>query len=1211
MLKKDLNHISTILQILVFCSFILLTLLVGGRPVQATMNNHFIKVIASKNVLENDGQQIILWHDYGSFALYLVQKDTWGKLPPELKAQAAPADEMDNLYLNDKTLNNQSQQYVLNQPDVIDLYDGNNLQLIQFVGPIKDEWLQAVESTGTTLVHYIANNGFLVWTDERGRNELHALVQDGDFLQSTIPLMPGLKLDTSLSNNQASQAEADQLVRVTIQILAHNEDSRSKSIISDLLVEQTQAWEPILNYQNAAGLVARKDIAQISRLPDVVWIGETFPKELNDEVQGRILAGSLNLSQTTPVGPGYLSWFSQLNLSTDPLDYPIVDVTDDGFGNGNAAAAGGDVTLRELGMANKPSRIEYIANCTSAATGAGPDGHGHLNISIAGGYDNRQGSPYRDEQGYQRGLGVNPFGRFASTRVFDSDFNLTGCGGSEQSLIKETYNRGARIISNSWSCRSCAGRYDDSSQAYDAAVRDADPSASGNQEVSIVFSAGNAGPSSNTIGSPGNGKNMITVGASESVRPTWIDGCGIGTDGADNVQDIANFSSRGPAPGDRIKPDVIAPGTHIQGTASTTPTYSGNAVCDKFQPTNQKAFAASSGTSHSAPAIAGEASLVHTFLRLNESIPDPSPALIKGFIIANTSYLTGKDAGDDLPSNNQGYGLPNMTNLFDNTARVLIDQGAEIIFTESGEEWSKTLSVANPNEPVRIVLAYTDYPGAIGTQPQVNDLNLSVKVDGQTYLGNHMNGAWSITGGTADKVNNVEAVFLPSVTDSALEIKVTAFNIAGDGVPNLGDQTDQDFALVCSNCIVQEDFTMTVSPQGSSICLPGSAEYTVKLGSIYNFADLITLSTSNVPQGLTTQFDPNPVSSPGQSRLKFSAGQSVAPGSFSININGQTATRQHSSLVNLQIFSKIPAQINLLAPANASFDQPLDVTFNWSSVEQAKNYELEIAADSNFENVIIHETALASTTFSPTGLESGHLYYWRVRANNSCGSGNYSNSNFFSTKLQPGSCPLGADSTILYQNNFEGGAEGWTSEGLNDTWTISSARTNSLNRAYYAQNLGKVSDQKLLTPPISLPIYEGPLTLQFWSYQELESNAQIGEVCFDGGILEISTNAGQTWTQLGGPPGDNSILTTDPYDGIVDSLHGNPLGGKAAWCGDPQDWINSVVNLEDYANQTIQFRFRLGTDESIDHEGWYIDDVIVQSCKVHSGSAYLPIMIKP
>ena len=55
-----------------------------------------------------------------------------------------------------------------------------------------------------------------------------------------------------------------------------------------------------------------------------------------------------------------------------------------------------------------------------------------------------------------------------------------------------------------------------------------------------------------------------------------------------------------------------------------------------------------------------------------------------------------------------------MTAAFDSTARVIVDQTPEALLDNSGETWSLNVSAADPSQPVRIVLAYTDQPGAIG-----------------------------------------------------------------------------------------------------------------------------------------------------------------------------------------------------------------------------------------------------------------------------------------------------------------------------------------------------------------------------------------------------------------------------------------------------------------------------------------------------------------
>ena len=43
---------------------------------------------------------------------------------------------------------------------------------------------------------------------------------------------------------------------------------------------------------------------------------------------------------------------------------------------------------------------------------------------------------------------------------------------------------------------------------------------------------------------------------------------------------------------------------------------------------------------------------------------------------------------------------------------------------------------------------------------------------------------------------------MPPGKQGTLTIRVSGFNIAGDGVPGNDDDTDQDFALVCSNCML-------------------------------------------------------------------------------------------------------------------------------------------------------------------------------------------------------------------------------------------------------------------------------------------------------------------------------------------------------------------------------------------------------------------------
>ncbi len=137
--------------------------------------------------------------------------------------------------------------------------------------------------------------------------------------------------------------------------------------------------------------------------------------------------------------------------------------------------------------------------------------------------------------------------------------------------IENATNAGADIISMS------LGGSGDENSALSLAANNAFQ-----QGVVVVSSAGNSGPSSYTINSPGNANLSLTVGA---------------TDSNDNIQ---SFSSRGPTANYNIKPDVVAPGYEIQ---STVPSGS----CTHCSATGYKQM---SGTSMACPMVSGTAALL-------------------------------------------------------------------------------------------------------------------------------------------------------------------------------------------------------------------------------------------------------------------------------------------------------------------------------------------------------------------------------------------------------------------------------------------------------------------------------------------------------------------------------------------------------------------------------------------------------------------------
>lgn len=687
------------------------------------------------------------------------------------------------------------------------------LQLVQFPAPPNDDELAALEGAGYAIVHAVPENAFIVWRRASAPvARLSSLAGDNNLLGWAGDYRPEYALAPAL--DRAIAETPDGLVDVTLQLFNHPTEGGERSAAQaadDIMAMAAKVIEgprEVLggHYLNLTVSLPASQVADLPQLDAVVWIEPYRTPRRFDESQGQAMAGNLNQAGTYPTTSGYLNWITAMGFPSTPASYPIVCIVDDGIDDGDATPT--DRTLREGGSPGGATRLVFNLNKTTETSPAGPDGHGHINASIAVGLDTRVGSPAITAEGFNRGIGISPHGRVGNLKVF---LNNGGAwwGGADSVLAQDQWNNSTGISSNSWGTDT-GGAYDSDAQEYDGFTRDAHSGIAGHQPLFFVFAAGNAGPTVNTMGSPGTAKNVLTVGAVEGfIAEGTADGCGDTT--ANNFNDMGSFSSRGPCDDSRVKPDVVAPGVHITGTAP--PSFNGTGVCGGsssiYFPTGQTTYTWSTGTSHSTPAVAGFASLVGNFLQreygfgaLPASANAPTPALMKAYIVHGTRYLSGgTGTGGNLPSNNFGFGAPNGSLAF-STAAPRFFRNQQDVLGGPGQSVSFRGYVPNPAEPVRIVLAWTDAPGPLSGNAYVNNLDLLVGSAPITYKGNVFNGGTSVTGGSHDVCNNVESVFLPAgALSGSTQISVSALAVNGDGVPGNGDATDQDFALVAYNFV--------------------------------------------------------------------------------------------------------------------------------------------------------------------------------------------------------------------------------------------------------------------------------------------------------------------------------------------------------------------------------------------------------------------------
>jgi len=670
----------------------------------------------------------------------------------------------------------------------------SGLYLIQFTDKFDPAWKEELRGHRAELLRYVPDDAYVVRLVNVSLEDLRAL----PFVQWVGEYRPEHKLHGLLrnfargGNNLAAASEVSILFSP---MATPAELAEARARLARVQQQSQSRFGSVMR-----GRITSVQLQRLAESSSVLWIEGAPQMKLRDEISSKLVAGD---------GTGHNTFVQDLGFDGRGV---TVAVADSGLHIGSSAGMHPDLAGRT------PAFFQYGA-LTDAS-----DEHAH-GTHVAGIIAGNGTVGTADELGYYYGLGVAPGASIVTQRIFD------GAGGYEappsfETLTRDAVQAGAEIGSNSWG-DDTQGRYDISAAEFDALVRDADGITPGDQPYILEFSAGNAGPGPQTIGSPAVAKNVIASGASQNNRFDFF----IYDEGSEVM---ADFSSRGPCEDGRIKPDVVAPGTWIASLRSPVGD-DGNAWLDiDFD------YLYMGGTSQAGPQVSGAAAVFVQYYR--ETYPDlgtPSPALVKAALIHSAVDMDDESGTGPTPNMDEGWGRVDLTQI------ILSPRWHEFIeqtnLLTTGQTYERSVIIASTDEPLRVTLVYTDVPGFPAAIPAlVNDLDLEVVgPDGRIYRGNQFEAGESVPDAPAsDKLNNVEGIYIDVPAPGEYILRVKGRNIVQDARSDT-PAIDQDFALVVSGSIPPLE-TGIVFLDRTHYTVPGLIK--VKLFDL----DLAGVSTANV-----------------------------------------------------------------------------------------------------------------------------------------------------------------------------------------------------------------------------------------------------------------------------------------------------------------------------------------------------------------------------
>ena len=301
-------------------------------------------------------------------------------------------------------------------------------------------------------------------------------------------------------------------------------------------------------------------------------------------------------------------------------------------------------------------------------------------------------------------------------------------------------------------------------------------------------------------------------------------------------------------------------------------------------------------------------------------------------------------------------------------------------------------------------------------------------------------------------------------------------------------------------------------------------------------------------------------------------------------------------------------QIFLVSPANGATNVATNPVLDWSLLSGITAYQYQLDTLINFSTSTIQTIGSASSQVSTSGLLTGRIYYWRVRAYHAADTSNWSVVQTFGVNVSSIVAPLFSQFGTFCRGEIIAALPNTSLNGVSGSW--SPAINNTVTTTYtFIPNAGQSATATTLTinikqPSASIDVKSACISYEWINgitYTQSTNSPTVVLTNAAGCDSVVTLNLTISPINIDVQPNNETVVENSE---VVFTVSSNTFGASYQWQTDTGNGFENITNGGQYSGSTSNTLTILGITPNNDNQ-LFRCVVSTASCSITSDIATL------